>query len=98
MSAIVVDPPALEATARHLRAACTAARAVARASSGLPTSVTGSADLSAALRGHAEAWSATIERVDDRVRDVADLLAAGGRTYDQVEQCLSSTLGPASGR
>ena len=86
---IEVDPQRLVEAAARMRAACAAARLVQRAAGEVSPAVTGSAALADALGHHGQAWRATLEAVDDRLREAGAALAAAGRTYDWVESCLA---------
>jgi len=85
MSRIEVTPAALSQTARQLRSATVGAHRARRALADAGPSVTGSADLSAALSEHAEAWGWSLDRLSERVRDVARSLDAGSAAYDRLE-------------
>jgi len=86
MSRIEVTPVSLSETARRLRTASVDAQRARRALAAAGPSVTGSADLSAALSEHAEAWGWSLSRLAGRVRDVARSLDTGAAAYDRTEE------------
>jgi len=88
MSRIEVTPRALSETARRLRTATVDAGRARRALAAADPAVTGSAELSAALSEHADAWGWSLDRLSDRVRAVARSLDTGAATYSQVEQAV----------
>lgn len=92
-ASITVDPAALRRTARVVQAACAEARRLQRAVGDIGAGVTGSVELADALARHSQTWSWTVETIEDRVREVADLLAAAGQAYDHVERCITGLTG-----
>ena len=92
-ASITVDPAVLRRTARVVQATCAEARRLQRAAGILDIGVTGSVELADALARHARTWSWTVEIIEDRVREVADLLATAGQVYDQVEECIADLTG-----
>ena len=96
MPEIEVDPERLAWTALRLRGALAEAHRVQRSTTealGRGVTLTGSGELASALGRHADAWGTTIERADEQVGRLADVLAAGGRGYDWVESCVASVTG-----
>ena len=89
MSRIAVAPATLTETADRLRAAGLDARRVRAAFAQAGPSVTGSAELSAALADHAQAWGWCLDRMHERVRATARALEAGATAYEEVERSVS---------
>ena len=94
MSRIEVTPATLGETADRLRAASMDARRVRLALAEAGPEVTGSAELSAALAQHADAWGWCLDRLNERVQAVARALEGGARAYDRVEQAVVGGSSP----
>lgn len=92
-ASITVEPAALRRAARVVQAACAEARRLQRAAGDIGPGVTGSVELADALDRHSQTWSWTVETIEDRVRDVAGLLATAGQVYDDVEACITDLTG-----
>lgn len=95
-ASITVDPAALRRTARVVQAACAEARRLQRAVGDIGAGVTGSVELADALARHSRTWGWTVETIEDRVREVAELLATAGQVYDDVEECITDLTGVPS--
>lgn len=95
MSRLEVDPVTLAETADRLRGADLAARRLRRAFAEADPEVTGSAELSAALREHADAWAWCLDRVHERVRAAAGAVDAAADAYDAVERAVGDAAGGA---
>jgi hypothetical protein len=93
MSRIAVAPPTLHETADRLRSAAIDARRVCEALSAAGPATTGSAELTAALREHAEAWRWCLEQAHDRARAAARALDTAARAYDRVECAVTDAAG-----
>lgn len=93
MSRIEVAPATLAETADRLRAASLDAGRVRQALAAAGPSVTGSAELSAALSEHADAWGWSLDRLHERVQAVARALDTGARAYDRVERAVADAGG-----
>lgn len=95
MSRLGVDPATLTETADRLRAADLAARRLRRALAEAGVEVTGSAELSAALGEHANAWAWCLERVHERVRAAARAVDGAAEAYQGVERAVADAAGAA---
>lgn len=93
MSRIQVEPASLTETADRLRAAALDARRVCQVLREAGPEVSGSAELSAALHEHADAWGWFLERTHERVRSAARALDAAARAYDRVERAVADAAG-----
>lgn len=93
MSRIEVAPTTLSQTADRLRAASLDARRVQRALQEAGPAVTGSAELTAALHQHAEAWGWSLDRAHERVRGAARAMDTAAVAYEQVERAVGDATG-----
>ena len=97
MTRIEVTPASLADTAARLGTTDLAARQARRALAAADPQITGSAELSAALSEHAEAWGWCLERLQERLLAGSRALADAARAYEQVDRSAAAAAAPRYG-
>jgi len=95
MTRIEVTPASLADMAARLGTTDLAARQARRALAAADPQITGSAELSAALSEHAEAWGWCLERLQERLLAGSRALADAARAYEQVERGAAAAAAAA---